>query len=102
MMYWLTSKERKTHQRAMTNLLKQVNKCLKEDEMWKDRFDLRQVDAQWGPYEDHSGEELYVRLKMIDHKTGHFVVSNWESVNHWRFMGGHNVYAFVNDFIIQA
>lgn len=103
MKYWITSKERKNHQRVMTQILKKVNKSLRNDQMWKGRFELRQADARWVPYEDGSGEELYVQLKMIDHVTYTHKLSEYKSVNSWRFPGScWKVYTFVNDFIIAV
>ena len=103
MKIWIISKERKNHQRAMSRALKSVNKCLRSDELWKGRFELRQVDARWIPYEDGSGEELYVQLMAIDHVNGTRRLSDYKSVNSWRFPGNlYEMYCFINDFIIDA
>ena len=84
MFTWLTSMDRKTHQRAINRTVRAFNKRLELDDLWLGRFVIRQDESpQWRLYEDGSGAELFVRLRFIDRATGRYYVK-WESVNHWR------------------
>ena len=67
MKYWLTSTNKKKHQRAMNRLVRSFNKALEQDDLWCGRFVIQQVYApQWHQYDDGSGAELFVHLKFID------------------------------------
>lgn len=84
MTYWLTSHNKKRHQRAINKLVRAMNRNLEQDDLWYGRFVIRQDESpQWRLYEDGSGAELFVRLRFIDRATGRYYVK-WESVNHWR------------------
>lgn len=101
MKYWLTSKDKKHHQRALNKLIRQVNKSLEQDELWRGRFMVRQVESpQWICYEDGSGAGLYVTLEFVDRCTGRYW-RLYESVNHWRFWGGSYLWRAMNDFIVE-
>lgn len=97
---WLTSKNRKRHQRAMNELMRLMNQNIENDDLWKGRFYVRQVAAQWYEYEDKSGAELWVVLRFIDKKTG-FYWETAETVNHWRWYNGHKLWWVMNDFIVE-
>lgn len=101
MKYWLTSKDKKRHQRALNKLIRQVNKSLEQDDLWCGRFMVHQVESpQWICYEDGSGAELYVTLEFVDKCTGRYW-RLYESVNHWRFWGGSHLWRAMNDFIVE-
>ena len=89
MNYWLTSMDRKAHQRALNRLVREFNKTLEKDELWCGRFIVRQYEdsPQWCRYEDGSGAELWVKLKFIDRATGRYYVGA-HSVNEWRGIWG--------------
>lgn len=97
---WLTSKSRKRHQRAMNDLVRDMNANVYNDPLWKGRFYVRQVAAQWYEYEDKSGAELWVVLRFTDRKTGitHTIA---ETVNHWRYFGGSHLWWEMNNFIVD-
>lgn len=90
MKYWLTSKNKKRHQRAMNKLIRETNKNIEQDDLWYGRFCVRQVySPQWHIYEDGSGAEYFVHLKFIDKCTGREylcadTVNDWRSGNSWR------------------
>ena len=103
MQYWLTSKNRKVHQRAINRLVRAINENLAQDELWQGRFVVRQDESpQWRRYEDGSGAELWVRLRFIDQCTGRYYVK-WESVNHWRGLRatGHEIWDMMNWLITE-
>ena len=54
---WLTSKDRKRHHRAMNDIMRQINRNVENDPLWKGRFYVRQIASQWSEYEDKSGAE---------------------------------------------
>lgn len=97
---WLTSIKRKRHQREMNKLIRLLNKNIQEDNIWKGRFYVRQIAAQWYTYEDKSGADLWVVLQFIDKKTG-FTYETAESVNHWRLWNGSHLWRAMNDFIVD-
>lgn len=103
MTYWLTSMNRKTHQRAINRLVRKMNKNLERDELWRGRFIVRQDESpQWRRYADGSGAELWVRLRFIDRATGRYYVK-WESVNHWRGLRatGYEIWHMMNWLITE-
>ena len=99
MSYWLTSKSRKTHQRALNRLVREFNKALEKDDLWNGRFVVRQYEdsPQWYQYEDGSGAELWVKLKFIDRATGRYYVGA-HSVNEWRgiWANGYRLWEIMN------
>ena len=97
----LTSKKRKKHQRALNHLLKVMNNNIKNDPLWKGRYCVRQVAAQWYEYEDKSGAELQVRLRFYDKKTNNtYDVAN--TVNHWYSFNSYHLFMEMNQFIIGS
>lgn len=100
---WLTSMDRKVHQRAINRLVRDMNRNLENDDLWCGRFMVRQTESpQWRRYEDGSGAELWVRLTFIDRCTGRYYV-RWESVNHWRGLRatGYEIWHLMNWLITE-
>lgn len=97
---WITSSNRKRHQRAINSLMRQLNNSIKSDNLWRGRFVVRQVYDQWFRYEDGSGPELYVILRFIDRKTGQYYEEG-RTVNDWRFGYGSKMFWRMNDFITE-
>ena len=88
MSYWLTSMDKKVHQRAMNKLIRTLNKTLEKDDLWCGRFTVCQVySPEWRRYEDGSGAELFVHLKFVDRATGRYYISA-NTVNYWRGYNG--------------
>lgn len=98
-MYWITSSNRKRHQRALNTAIQKINTSITNDELWQGRFYVRQSNySQWIGYEDKSGYELYVILEFIDRTTGQV----WEqggNVNHFLF--GSRLFWLMNEFITE-
>lgn len=102
-MSWLTSKNKKRHQREMNKLVRSANKSLEKDDLWGGRFVVKQVKSpQWTVYEDKSGAELFVHLEVIDRCTGRSWIGA-HTVNEWRttFGNGWRLYEFINWFIVD-
>ena len=102
MMQWLTSMDRKVHQRALNRAIRAFNKSLENDDLWCGRFIVRQYEdsPQWRRYEDGSGAELWVKLKFIDRATGRYYVGA-HSVNHWLSFNGQRVWELMNWLITE-
>ncbi len=85
----------------MTRLIRETNRNIEKDNLWKGRFYVRQVgNAEFIRYDDKSGAELYVKLECVDRKTGKTYIKG-ESVNHWRIFNGSNLFGFMNWFIVD-
>lgn len=97
-MYWLSSKKRKRHQRAINQLIRKINKNFCNEE-WSKHYKLRQVASEFHIYEDKSGAELFVHLRFTDDETG-YVRDFCESVNTLRF--ANKIYWEINECIIHA
>lgn len=97
---WLTSLNRKRHQRAMNQIIREMNKSIENDELWRGRFYARQIASQWSLYEDHSGADLWVVLRFYDRKTG-FTYDYADTVNHWRYVSAGRLWWTMNEFIVE-
>lgn len=102
MFTWLTSKDRKVHQRAINRAVRACNKQLELDDLWLGRFVVRQYEdsPRWRKYEDGSGAELWVKLKFIDRATGRYYVGN-HTVNEWCSFNGSRIWRIMNWLITK-
>ena len=103
MKYWLTSKNKKRHQRAMNQLVRSFNKALEEDDLWCGRFGIGQGYAPEGHrYEDGSGAELFVHLRFIGRCTGQYYIAA-DQVNCWRGLraNGYKLWEKINWLITE-
>ena len=103
MTYWLTSHNRKVHQRAINKLVRAMNKNLQQDNLWCGRFKVTQKGAsQWHFYSDGSGADLYVCLKFSDLVTGRAFFKS-ASVNDWRGLraNGYKIWETMNWLITE-
>lgn len=98
---WLTSQNRKRHQRAINKLMRDLNKNIERDDLWRGRFRVSQVAAHFVPYEDGSGAELWVCLRFVDRLTGKYEEA-LETVNHWRMWHGNHLFWKMNSFITEV
>lgn len=102
-MRWLTSMNKKRHQREINRLVREANKSIEKDDLWYGRFCIKQVESpQWHIYEDKSGAEYFVHLKFIDKCTGRYWIQA-ETVNHWRGSFGNSwrIWDKMNWFIVE-
>jgi len=102
-MKWLTSKNKKRHQREINRLVRDLNKNIEQDDLWYGRFYMRQVySPQWHLYEDGSGAEYFVHLECVDKCTGRTFLKA-DTVNHWRGATGNGwrLWEFMNWFIVE-
>lgn len=99
---WLSSFDRKRHQRRMNQMVRAVNKNIYNDDLWRGRFVVRQVGTPYFyTYEDKSGAELQgIHLVVTDLLTGQ-THDGWDDVNGWCHWNGSRLWWFVNDAITQ-
>ena len=84
----------------MNSLVRIMNKNIENDSLWQGRFYVRQVASRWREYEDKSGGELFVVLRLYDKQTD-VTKDVAESVNYWRYFNGSHLWWAVNDFIVD-
>lgn len=99
---WLTSQNRKRHQRTINKVVRWMNKDIRNDPMWKGRFYIRQIDAQWVNDPDEPRYyKLVVRLRAYDRKTGITRDMPWYTANDLAYFWGYYIWREMNDFIIH-
>lgn len=101
-MGWMYSLNRKKQQRNMNKYVRAINKNLENDDLWRGRFYVRQVDSPvFYVYEDKSGASLeHIHLVLTDRVTGQ-TVDGWDSMNGWCHWSGSCLWRFVNDAIVE-
>lgn len=100
---WLSSFDRKKHQRRVNQYVRAINKNISKDDLWRGRFVVRQVGSPiFHIYEDKSGAELYnVHLVITDLKDGR-TYDRWGSGNEWCHFGGSRIWEFANYAITEV
>lgn len=96
---WLTSKNAKVHQRRMNRAMRELNKTIENDSLWRGRFYVHQIARQRQVYEDGSGMELWVTLELVDRKTGR-TKQMLETVNYWTSFCS-RLFWEMNSFIVE-
>lgn len=100
---------RKKRQRRFVHYLRQINDNIKNDDLWRGRFEMRQVDAEWisenikrfttdgREFRDTYGT-LIAKIRITDKLTGkaeeHVVNTNITDI-----LEGYDLWEFMNDFI---
>ena len=97
---WLSSNNRRRHQRRINQAMRIINKDIEKDELWRGRFIIRTGATKFIRYEDDSGCCLEIELKFIDKRTG-YTWSTWESVNSVCHRGNWRLWWMMNYFIIE-
>ena len=95
------NKMRKEYQRQFTRKLREVNKIIREDNLWLGRVEVRQISARWKEFEDGSGGILYTILRCIDKKTRQYKdycleYSPWIRTMNWKIS-----YDVLNKFFVE-
>ena len=100
---------RKKRQRRFVHYLRQINDNVKNDDLWRGRFEMRQIDAQWVSENikrfTTDGREfrdtyvtLIAKVRITDKLTGkaeeYFVNTNSTDV-----LEGYDLWRLMNDFI---
>lgn len=99
---WMTSFNRKKHQRRMNKYVRELNKNIANDDLWHGRFVIRQKDNPgFYIYEDKSGAEMpHVHLVITDLKTGERY-DKWDTDNGWCHFNGVRIWEFANKAITE-
>ena len=95
---WLTSENRKVHQRKLNKTLRNINNNIENDNLWRGRFIMRQVGGQWNSYGNPNEHYYWVQIVMIDKKTGTFRVFADEDNT---IMFGSKYFWKINNFIVD-
>jgi hypothetical protein len=69
-------KKRKKMQRKLNKEIRNMNKSLKQDSLWRGRFFVFQRYADFIKYSDNSGCFLFATLRFCDKLTGNY----WDTV----------------------
>lgn len=100
---------RKKRQRRFVRYLRQINKNVMDDDLWRGRFEMRQVDAEWITHGfrgiTSDGREFFdpygiliAKVRITDKLTGkteEYVVNT----NITDRLEGYDLWEFMNDFI---
>lgn len=99
---WMTSFNRKKHQRRMNKYVREINKNIANDDLWRGRFVIRQKDNPgFYIYDDKSGAAMpHVHLVITDLKTGE-KYDKWDSDNGWCHFNGAHIWEFANKAITE-
>lgn len=99
---WMTSFNRKKHQRRMNKYVREINKNIANDDLWRGRFVIRQKDNPgFYIYDDKSGAVMpHVHLVITDLKTGERY-DKWDSDNGWCHFNGAHIWEFANKAITE-
>ena len=90
------SHKRKVQQRRMNRIVRQWNRIVENDELWRGRFVIRQKEGYMVRFFDGSGSQFWVKLRFIDRKTG-YCEDIMNDANHWSWHLGWEL----NDFIVN-
>ena len=77
----MKNKLRKKAQRTINKYVRNLNKSIQKDNLWRGRFVFRQTDSYWKEFEDRSGGILKVVIEARDLKTERFwcfVMDNYD------------------------
>ncbi len=89
-------KMRKKAQHTINKNIRAINKSIENDNLWRGRFVMRQVNARWSAFEDGSGGELFATILIIDKRTGQTKTAYIDNYDHsWRY------FEAMNNFIVD-
>ena len=79
---------RKTYQRKFNHKIRQLNKSIEQDKLWRGRFVFLQKNCRWWGFEDSSGGQLSVCVRAYDKKTSYYhdyclEYAPWMSTFNW-------------------
>ena len=95
-------KKMKKCQRKVNKTVREINKNISDDYLWRGRFFARQKQAKWCAFDDGSGGYLYVTLRLYDKKT-----RKTQDVYIECLSGGsrpwfeYDIWRAMNDFIVE-
>ena len=92
---WGTSLDRKKHQRRVNKAIRALNKNIVDDELWRGRFEARQIRSDFYVFDDKSGAILTSFIEMVDKKTHQAALVRIEESQFFDY----HVWEAMNDFI---
>lgn len=93
----MKNKQRKQAQRKINSWIRAINEGIRNDNLWRGRFVLAQIDANWERFDDNSGGCLTAWIEIRDLKTGlyyGFTLDNYD-------IGGWRAWNYTNKFIVD-
>ena len=95
---WIYSCNRKRHQRVINKAIRDMNKNIENDNLWKGRFYCRQIySPYWEVYSDKSGGIMHVHVEFCDKKTQ----KRWIQLFSTNDMISYRFWMAMNDFIVK-
>lgn len=85
-------------QRKVNKEVADFNKELVKDNLWRGRFQIRQVARHAKRYEDGSGFSIYFDFAIVDKKSGKYIVVR---VSEYGILRSWHLWYEVNNFIIN-
>ena len=91
-------KDRKKQQRKLNKTIKEANQRMKDDSLWRGRFQIKQLRSDYRPFPSDYCDygDFYVELEFIDKKTG----KTKRSWYHTLSLFENHIYAQLNHFIV--
>ena len=92
-------KDRKKQQRKLNKIIKEANQRMKDDSLWRGRFQIKQLRSDYRPFpRDYSDYgNFYAELEFVDKKTG----KTKRSWYHPFSLFENHIYGLLNDFIVS-
>lgn len=94
-------KMRKSYQRKLNKLIRQVNNNIANDDFWQGRFVFRQINAAFERFPDNSGGILYSLIRGYDKKTGYYKDTWIRYAPYFNFFNGYHLWEMANTFIVE-
>lgn len=85
-------------QRKVNKEIADFNKELVKDNLWRGRFQIRQVGRYAQRYEDGSGFDIHFDFAIVDKKSGKYIVVR---INQYGVLKSWRLWNEVNNFIIH-
>lgn len=97
---WPRTFNKKKIQRKVNKIVRNINKNVEADELWKGRFYIDQVRRSMKPFTDMSGIDDYFLFEFHDRKTGVSKLSDkWYSSDELKLFG--TLFLELNEFVVK-
>lgn len=93
-------KMRKSYQRSFNKVMRQLNQNMQSDDLWKGRFEFRQINVKFERFEDNSGGVLSVCVRAYDKLTNYYK-DYWIDYMPYYHLSKTDVYGMANTFITR-
>ena len=90
----------KYHKGAM-KMIRQLNKSIVNDELWRGRFVAMAKEEQWVRFSDNSGGILVILVRMYDKKTKQYRDYRWEYAPYFHTNAWHLSMDIGNTFVVE-